>query len=165
VAVASGRTHPGAAIAVVTLVCTPLVGRWVDRAGPRAPMLAGLLGLAVATVLFAAVADLGGATGLAVLLTARAAQGAAAAVTWTAGLALIAVTHPPDRRGPAMGLALTAFGVGILLGPLVSGALADLYGPRAPFVLIAALVAADTVATSRTRPRCGRSPAVPGPGY
>jgi MFS transporter, DHA1 family, solute carrier family 18 (vesicular amine transporter), member 1/2 len=135
-----------AAYAIALLVGTPLVGRWVDRVGPRAPMLAGLVGLAVSTALFAAVADMGGGTGLAVLLAARVAQGIAAALTWTAGLALIALTHPPERRGAAMGLALTAFGVGILLGPLVSGVLADLYGLRAPFLLIAALAAADAAA-------------------
>ena len=49
-----------AAYAIALLVVTPLIGRWVDRVGPRAPMLAGLLGLAVATVLFGATVELGG---------------------------------------------------------------------------------------------------------
>ena len=35
-----------AAYAVAMLVATPVVGRWVDRSGPRAPLLAGLIALA-----------------------------------------------------------------------------------------------------------------------
>ncbi len=134
------------AYAVGMLVATPVVGRWVDRSGPRAPLLAGLVALAAATVLFAVVVDVPGSVGLAVLLLARAAQGIAAAASWAAGLALIASTHPPERRGTVMGLALSAVGFGVLLGPAVSGFLADAFGPRAPFLLVAALAALDAVA-------------------
>ena len=134
------------AYAVGMLVATPVVGRWVDRSGPRAPLLAGLIALAAATVLFAVVVDIPGSFGLAVLLLARAAQGIAAAASWAAGLALIASTHPPERRGTVMGLALSAVGFGVLLGPAVSGFLADAFGPRAPFLLVAALAALDAVA-------------------
>jgi MFS transporter, DHA1 family, solute carrier family 18 (vesicular amine transporter), member 1/2 len=135
-----------AAYALAMLVATPVVGRWVDRSGPRAPLLAGLLALAAATALFAAVIDVPGGLGLGVLLLARAAQGVAAAASWSAGLALLASTHPPERRGTVMGLALSAVGVGVLLGPAASGFLADTFGPRAPFVLVAVLAAADAVA-------------------
>jgi MFS transporter, DHA1 family, solute carrier family 18 (vesicular amine transporter), member 1/2 len=134
------------AYAVAMLVATPVVGRWVDRSGPRAPLLAGLLALAAATALFAAVVDVPGGLGLTVLMLARAAQGFAAAASWSAGLALIASTHPPERRGTVMGLALSAVGFGVLLGPAVSGLLAEAFGPRAPFVLVAVLAAADAVA-------------------
>jgi MFS transporter, DHA1 family, solute carrier family 18 (vesicular amine transporter), member 1/2 len=135
-----------AAYAVAMLVATPVVGRWVDRSGPRAPLLTGLLALAAATALFAAVVDVPGGLGLAVLLLARAAQGVAAAASWSAGLALIASTHPPERRGTVMGLALSAVGFGVLLGPAVTGLLADAFGLRAPFVLIAVLAVLDAVA-------------------
>ncbi|QUQ63707.1 MFS transporter [Kutzneria sp. CA-103260] len=131
-----------ASYAVALLVATPFVGVWVDRAGPRPAMLAGLVGLAVTTVLFAGVA--GGS--LAVLLIARAAQGVAAAASWIAGLALIAATHDVERRGRVMGLALSAIGVGVLLGPAVSGALADAFGTAAPFLVVAALAVGDAVA-------------------
>jgi MFS transporter, DHA1 family, solute carrier family 18 (vesicular amine transporter), member 1/2 len=135
-----------AAYSMALLVVTPVAGHWVDRVGPRAPMLAGLLGLAAATALFGTTVDVAGPAGLALLLAARAAQGIAAALTWTAGLALIAVTHPPERRGAVLGLALSVCGIGVLLGPLITGVLTDRYGPQAPFLLIAALVAADAVA-------------------
>ncbi|WP_405503025.1 MFS transporter [Streptomyces niveus] len=135
-----------AVYAVALLGATPFIGVWVDRSGPRAPMLAGLVGLAAATVLFAASIDVAGATGLTLLLLARAAQGVAAAASWTSGLALIAATHEPARRGKVMGFALSAVGAGILLGPAVSGVLTDAFGPHAPFLVIAALAAADAVA-------------------
>jgi DHA1 family solute carrier family 18 vesicular amine transporter 1/2 len=131
-----------AAYAVALLVATPFVGIWVDRAGPRPAMLAGLVGLAVTTALFAGLA--GGS--LAVLLIARVAQGIAAAMSWIAGLALIAATHDVSRRGRVMGLALSAVGVGVLLGPGVSGALADAFGTAAPFLIVAVLAAGDAVA-------------------
>ncbi|MER5770824.1 MFS transporter [Streptomyces sp. NPDC001985] len=135
-----------AVYALALLAATPFVGVWVDRRGPRAPMLAGLSGLAAATVLFAAAVDSEGAAGLALLLLARAAQGIAAAASWTSGLALIAATHAPERRGRVMGIALSAIGAGVLLGPAVSGVLSDAWGPRAPFLVIAALAAGDAVA-------------------
>ncbi|SER48392.1 Predicted arabinose efflux permease, MFS family [Streptomyces sp. yr375] len=135
-----------AVYAFALLAATPFVGVWVDRRGPRAPMLVGLLGLAAATVLFASAVDIDGTAGLTLLFLARGAQGIAAAASWTSGLALIAATHEPERRGRVMGLALSAVGVGVLLGPAVSGLLSDAWGPHAPFLVIAVFAAADAVA-------------------
>jgi MFS family permease len=135
-----------AVYAAALLAATPFIGVWVDRRGPRTPMLAGLLGLAAATVLFAWAVDVEGGSGLALLLAARAVQGIAAASSWTEGLALIAVTHAPEQRSKAMGLALSAVGMGVLLGPAVGGPLSDLWGPRAPILVVAALAAGDAVA-------------------
>lgn len=135
-----------AVYAISLLAATPFIGVWVDRKGPRTPMLAGLLGVAAVTVLFAVTVEVPGGLGLLLLLLARAAQGVAAAASWTAGLALLAATHAPERRGRVMGIALSSVGLGVLLGPAISGPLADSFGPRAPFVFIAALAAADAVA-------------------
>jgi MFS transporter, DHA1 family, solute carrier family 18 (vesicular amine transporter), member 1/2 len=134
-----------AVYALALLGATPAVGIWVDRVGPRAPLLVGLLGTAVATAAFAAATGIEQAA-IWLLLLARAAQGVAAAVSWTAGLVLIAVTHEPDRRGAAMGVALSAAWFGALLGPAASGILADSFGLGAPYILIAVLAAADAAA-------------------
>ena len=134
-----------AVYALALLGATPAVGIWVDRVGPRVPLLAGLLGTAVATAAFAAATGIEQAA-VWMLLLARAAQGVAAAVSWTAGLVLIAVTHEPDRRGRAMGVALSAAWFGAFLGPAASGMLADSFGLGAPFILVAVLAAADGVA-------------------
>jgi multidrug resistance protein len=123
----------------LTLV-TPLVGIWVDRNGPRGPMLVGMLGLAAATLLFAF------AQGLGWLFLARALQGLSAGVSWTAGLALIATTHSLEQRGKAMGAALASAAIGVLLGPPLGGFLFDRWGLRVPFLVAAALAALDGLA-------------------
>jgi len=129
-----------AAYAAALVAFTPVAGLAVDRFGTRSTMLAGLGALAAATLLLVVV------EAPALLVAARALQGAAAAVTWTASLALIAETHPPETRGPAMGIALSAVGVGVLAGPPLGGALADWLGPHAPFLLGAAVAIADAIA-------------------
>lgn len=129
-----------ASYAGALIAATPLVGRWVDRFGLRRPMLAGLLGLAAATLLFAF------ADSLWLLITARALQGLAAAVSWTASFALLAATYPPEKRGKAMGTALSAVGIGTLLGPPLGGFLYEQLGQEAPFLFAAALAAGDGIA-------------------
>src|ERR1700687_5120757 len=60
------------------------MGAVSDRIGRKAPLVGGLIALAAATVLFAF------AQGLPWLFAARLVQGAADAVTWVVGFALIA---------------------------------------------------------------------------
>jgi MFS transporter, DHA1 family, solute carrier family 18 (vesicular amine transporter), member 1/2 len=122
------------------LLATPVVGVLVDRVGPRTPMLVGLLALGAATLLFA------WADSFPALVAARVLQGGAAAVSWVAGFALVAAVYPAAERGRPMGIVLSATGIGILLGPLVGGVLAEQVGPAAPFYLAAALAALDGVA-------------------
>jgi DHA1 family solute carrier family 18 vesicular amine transporter 1/2 len=129
-----------ACYAAAFIVVTPLAGAWADRAGLRGPMLVGLAGLAASTLLFAF------GHGFAFLLLARFLQGAAAGVTWTASLALIAATHPPAVRGRAMGTALSAVAVGTLAGPPAGGFLFQHLGGQAPFLAAAALAAVDGAA-------------------
>ena len=119
------------------VLATPLAGRWIDRRGNREPLLVGMVGLAAATLLFAFAGE------PALLTVARALQGAAAGVGWTASLALIAATHRPAERGTAMGIALSSSGIGTLLGPPVGGLLTEWAGPRAPFFLAFALAVLD----------------------
>jgi MFS transporter, DHA1 family, solute carrier family 18 (vesicular amine transporter), member 1/2 len=122
-----------ACYAAALIAVTPLVGWWVDRAGPRGPLLAGLLGLGVATAVF----TVGGP--LSLLIAARLAQGVAAALSWVAGLALVAAVTPLAQRGRNMGLVLSGVSVGTLLGPLAGGLLADRLGTAAPFLFAAAI--------------------------
>jgi MFS family permease len=99
-------------------------------------LLAGLVGLAASTLLFAY------APGFPFLVAARALQGASAAVSWTAGLALLAASFPAERRGAAMGKAFSAMSVGALLGPVIGGFLFERAGRAAPFLFGATVVAA-----------------------
>lgn len=121
------------------VLVTPIAGRWVDRSGPRGPLLAGLLGLAAATILF------GSVEALPLLVAARLAQGAAAACSWVAGLTLVAATTPLETRARNLGLVLSATSMGVLIGPALGGLLADAFGRHAPFYAAAGLALADGV--------------------
>ncbi|SDN73915.1 Predicted arabinose efflux permease, MFS family [Actinomyces ruminicola] len=126
-----------AAYAAALVIVTPVAGRVVDRRGPRGPLLAALAGLACACLLF----TIGGPYWL--LLTARSLQGAAAGLSWVAGLSLIAATVPLQRRGACLGLAMSMVSVGVLAGPPLAGWLAELGGHSAPFLFAATLLMID----------------------
>ena len=123
--------------AVALLAATLPVGRFTDRFGRRPVMLIGLLGLGATTLLFAF------AKAYWLLVLARALQGVAGAATWLPGMALLADRFEPEKRGQAMGLAFAAANVGVLLGPPVSGFLDQHAGPKAPFLVGAAIVLLD----------------------
>ncbi|HEX2993593.1 MAG TPA: MFS transporter, partial [Anaerolineales bacterium] len=123
--------------AAVMILLTPLIGFWVDRKGFRQPLLIGLIGLAISTVFFAY------ASSFALLVTARALQGASAAATWTAGLALLAAVYPRENRGAAMGTAFSLMSAGLLLGPPLGGFLFERFGRAVPFLICAGLVLTD----------------------
>jgi multidrug resistance protein len=137
---ASGVSILFACYALAMLVATPLAGWLIDRIGHRLPMIAGLFALAASTLLFATVQL------FPFLMLARVLQGVSAAVAWTAGLALISTVFPAEERGKPLGLALSASGIGVLLGPAVGGFMADHWGMQAPFILAAVVVLLDGIA-------------------
>ena len=147
-----------AAYAAMMIAVTPLAGRLVDRKGPRGPLLAALLGLAAACLLFA----VGGPYWL--LLISRLLQGAAAGLGWVASLALIAASIPLERRGTYLGLAMSMVSIGTLAGPPLAGWLARDHGHTAPFALAAAVLVLDgvlRVVFVRPTPPSADDPATP----
>jgi len=123
--------------AVALLLATFPVAILTDRYGRKAPMLWGLAGLAITTLVFAF------STQYWLLVLARFLQGASGAATWLPGMALLADHFPTESRGRAMGTAFAAANLGVLIGPPLSGLLDQQVGPSAPFLLGAALVALD----------------------
>ncbi|WP_306589976.1 MFS transporter [Geothrix sp. 21YS21S-4] len=123
--------------AVALLLATFPVAVLTDRYGRRTPMLWGLAGLGVTTLVFAV------STHYWLLVVARFLQGAAGAATWLPGMALLADHFPSESRGKAMGTAFAAANLGVLIGPPLSGFLDQHAGPSAPFLVGAALVALD----------------------
>jgi len=123
--------------AVALLLATFPVAILTDRYGRKAPMLWGLVGLAITTLVFAF------STQYWLLVLARFLQGASGAATWLPGMALLADHFPAESRGRAMGTAFAAANLGVLIGPPLSGLLDQHVGPSAPFLLGAALVALD----------------------
>ena len=123
--------------AVALLLATFPVAILTDRYGRRAPMLWGLLGLGITTLVFAVSKHYW------LLVLARFCQGAAGAATWLPGMALLADHFPSESRGRAMSTAFAAANLGVFLGPPLSGFLDQHAGPAAPFLLGTALVALD----------------------
>jgi len=123
-----------ASYAAGLLLATAPAGLLADRIGARQTLLGGLGALAASTLVFAF------APGLPFLFAARAAQGISGAVTWTAGLALIAQLYRPTELPRIFGAIFTVTAVGMLIGPTLGGELFALGGFQAPFLAAVALV-------------------------
>jgi MFS family permease len=123
-----------AAYALSLLVTIPFAGRLCDRLGAGGTLRLGAGGLLASLLLFAF------ADSEPTLFIARVVQGAAGAMSWTAGLALLAAAFPAERRGRALGIAMSGMSLGTLVGPPVGGLLFDWGGPRMPFCVFAAWV-------------------------
>jgi MFS transporter, DHA1 family, solute carrier family 18 (vesicular amine transporter), member 1/2 len=104
-----------------------------DRVGRRLPLVIGMAILAASTLLFAYSSTLPG------LFAARLMQGAADAITWGVGFALIADVYEARERGRVMGLVMSGSNLGFMLGPSIGGWLYETGGPRLPFLLVTAL--------------------------
>lgn len=72
------------------------------------------------------------------LFLCRFIQGAAAAASWTAGMAVAAVLYP-RQQGEKIGLLMAAMGLGTILGPPIGGLLYHFLGYHLMFVVLALL--------------------------
>lgn len=133
------------------LLFTPILGILSDKFGRKWPMLAGFVGLSGATLMLAFIKY------YPAMVMARFLQGASAAATWVAGLALLADTYPSHELGSAMGLVMTAMSLGMLLGPPFGGFVYQLGGYQLPFIIASGIAILDAVVrvlliTERTVP-------------
>ena len=125
----------------VTLLTVSMpMGAVSDRIGRKPPLVGGLVALAAASILFAF------STSLPWLFAARLVQGAADAVTWVVGFALIADLYRQEERGPVMGLVMSGTNFAFMFGPTLGGWLYEAGGIRLPFLFVAALAAAGAMA-------------------
>ncbi|PWJ48283.1 drug resistance transporter, EmrB/QacA subfamily [Quadrisphaera granulorum] len=112
-------------------------GRLGDRFGHRRALLVGLFVFGVGSVASAL------STSVGELITARAVQGAGAAVLVPLALAIVTTEFPQDQRARALGLLTSAVALGLPLGPLVGGALlarwswASVFWVNVPVVVLA----------------------------
>lgn len=127
-----------------------LGGRLGDHLGRRRMFIAGLAGLVVASVLAAL------APGMTALASARALQGASAALLSPAALALIDATFTTSRdRARAFGVFGAVSGAGSAVGLLLGGLLVEHAGWRwclvagVPFAVASAVLAKRVVPESR----------------
>src|SRR5213593_2986193 len=124
-----------ASFGVTLLTLSIPMGAVSDRIGRKGPMVGGLAALAAATLLFAF------SDGLPWLFAARLVQGAADAVTWVVGFALIADLYGDDERGRIAGIVLSGTSFAVMIGPSLGGWLYELGGIRLPFLFVTALSA------------------------
>jgi MFS transporter, DHA1 family, solute carrier family 18 (vesicular amine transporter), member 1/2 len=122
-----------ASFGVTVLAVSLPMGAISDRMGRRGPLVGGLIALAASTVMFAFAEELPG------LFAARLVQGAADAVTWVVGFALLADLFGPAERGRIMGLVMSGTTFGFMVGPTLGGWLYETGGVRVPFLCVAFL--------------------------
>jgi DHA1 family multidrug resistance protein-like MFS transporter len=113
---------------LVTVVFLIPVGKMVDRFGSRWFLTIGFTISSLTLLSFTFVQSLTVLYGLVALL------GVGYALIIPSWNALIASAIPPVKRGAVWGFFLTIEGLGMIVGPIVSGKLWDLYGPKVPFL-------------------------------
>ena len=102
-------------------------------------MLVGLVVLAGATVMLCLGRSIG------VLVAGRLLQGASAAVVWTVALALLSDTVNKEESAKALGYVASAYSVGVLIAPLLGGAVYNRAGYYAVFAMTFAVIGLDIV--------------------
>ena len=137
----------------VTLLAVSIpMGAVSDRFGRKAPLVGGLVALASATTLFAF------ADALPWLFAARLVQGAADAVTWVVGFALIADLYGAEDRGRVAGIVMSGTSAAVMIGPSLGGWLYVVGGMRLPFLAVALMATFVTIGFSwlKVPPPAGR---------
>ncbi|HZT78340.1 MAG TPA: MFS transporter [Vicinamibacterales bacterium] len=129
-----------ASFGVTLLTVSMPSGALSDRVGRKTPLVGGLLLLVGASLLFAF------ADTLPWLFAARLAQGAADAVTWVVGFALIADLYPASARGRVTGIVMMGTSFAFMIGPTIGGWLYELGGIRLPFVGVAVMASIAALA-------------------
>lgn len=118
---------------LVMAIISPIWGKIADRRGRKLMLLRAALGMAIVVTLSSMV------TNVYQLLALRFLQGIVSGYTGNA-YTLIATTTPVEESGRALGVLTTGTVSGTLLGPLVGGILAQLYGYRIPFMITGAVL-------------------------
>ncbi|UVH59267.1 TCR/Tet family MFS transporter [Variovorax paradoxus] len=121
----------GTAFAAIQFICSPIQGALSDRFGRRPVILLSCLGLAVDFVFMAL------ANSLPWLFIGRVVSGVFSA-SLTAANAYIADVTAPEERAKSYGIVGAAFGVGLVLGPVLGGQLSHI-DSRLPFWFAAGL--------------------------
>lgn len=110
----------------------PVWGYLGDRYGRKLMVIRAIFGLAISQAL------IGLAQSVEMLFFFRMLQGAISGFI-AAALALVSANTPTERSGYAIGLLQTASASGNIIGPLVGGTLADAFGYRPLFFIVAAI--------------------------
>lgn len=116
----------------LSFITTPIWGALGDKYGKKPMVIRAIFGLAVTVGLMAFAQDVWQ------LFFLRIIQGAVSGFI-ASSLALVSATTPTARVGYAIGFLETSISVGTMIGPLFGGVLADMFGLRSVFIVVAAL--------------------------
>lgn len=105
------------------------IGKIADIAGRKKVFIYGNIVVTIASGLCAL------STSSAMLISFRVMQGIGGAMMFGTGTAMITSAFPPEQRGRALGINVSAVYLGLTLAPLLGGFLTDLFGWRSIFWL------------------------------
>jgi MFS transporter, DHA1 family, multidrug resistance protein len=111
---------------------TPLWGMMGDKYGRKTMTVRAIFGLAISQAL------IGFSPNVEMLFIFRMVQGAISGFIASA-LTLVSSTTPREKTGYAIGILQTASSSGMVIGPLVGGSLADIFGYRMLFFIVAVI--------------------------
>jgi DHA1 family multidrug resistance protein-like MFS transporter len=123
---------------VTSFLFQPLWGKLSDQYGRKIMLLRSGFGMAVVIIL------MGFSQSAWQLLALRLLNGVISGFN-PAAISLISATAPKERMGFAMGVLQSGTVAGTILGPLIGGVLADLYGFRPIFYLTGSLLLLSTL--------------------
>lgn len=117
------------------------VGRFADMHGRRRIFMTGIALFTLGALASAITPDIW------TFLASRCLQGLGAAMFLTTGMAILTSAYPPQKRGQAIGILVTAVYIGLASGPFVGGLLTNFWGWKSIFVVIALLGLLSLVVT------------------
>jgi DHA1 family multidrug resistance protein-like MFS transporter len=117
-----------AALFVTMAITAPIWGKMADNRGRKVMLIRSSLGSGMTFIL------MGLAPNVWVLILGRALQGVFAGYVGNAN-AMVASEVPREKAGKAMGVLVTGSTAGMLIGPLIGGALNQVFGYRTIFFL------------------------------
>lgn len=124
---------------IALFVGSPLVGIYADHSSSRRwPLLIGLFALAASTLMLCL------SRSIALLIVGRIFQGFSAAIVWSVGLALLADTFG-KQIGMAMGYSSIAMSMGLLVSPVIGGAVYNHAGYYAVYYIAFGCIFLDVI--------------------
>ncbi len=134
-----------ACFSICQFISGPILGRISDRVGRKPTLIVSQIGT------FAGLMVIALTNRIELLFLGRIIDGLTAGNLTTAQAYITDVTRP-ENRTKAFGIIGIAFGIGFLVGPALSGVLAERYSYHAPFLFAAGLSALSVVLTATLLP-------------
>jgi len=153
--------------AIMWMVMSPIWGRTSDRIGRKPVMIIGVMGFGISTlsftlVVYAGIEGLLTGTGLVIaFIGARTIFGVFGSGTMPSANAYIADRTTRQDRAAGVARIAAAFGVGIVIGPMIAGTLLE-FGTLVPFIAVSAMAILAALAVAIFLPERSKPQAMSG---